>query len=455
MSGEMARAEVPPEGAAPAFEFDLFEQATKALALRTPFEGEEVPPKNPTLPTRLVSWSWPGDCRKKHKKLQPPPEVVAAERLPAAAVSCPAKAALWEQLEAYFRPLALDDVEMLRPKFPFCGSKVDSSMLIPFLGSSKELMNEGQTFDVAIAETSLYLGVGGEEVIGNRERSEPHLANHKEWSNQGAEEDIHDVVLQQMVSDKELNIQSREQGIHEVAVQLGVRPFEAYEAGRSSGIVSTQCDEEEGVSLNWLLGAKGRFVLTSERPNKKRKLLGVDVGLEQLVLLPRLGPEVSPCCDVCCLGESSMESNRIVNCSKCKASVHPKCYGLHAVPDGQWLCAWCMYLESTGWSPIKYAGSTQSMPCVLCPTEKGALKPVKLERAQNAGIGHMKFVHLFCSLWAPEVSVEDMESMEPVINLRNVQENRMKLMCSICKVKHGACVQCSHGTCFHPSSTFG
>ncbi|XP_062220416.1 uncharacterized protein LOC133919884 [Phragmites australis] len=454
MSGDMARAEVSPEGAAPGFGVDLYEQATKALALRTPFEGEEVPPRNPTLPARLVSWAGPGDGRKKHKKAQPPPGAAAAEHPPQEAVARPAKAGAWEQFEAYFRPVTLDDVEMLRPKFPFGYSKLDSCMLIPFLGSGKELMNKVETFDVAVTETSSYLGVGGEEVISKRERGEQnvHLVNQKERSEQSVEQDIHDVVVQQMVSDKELNRQGREQGIHEVSVQLGERAFEVYEAGSSGGIVSAQCVEEEGTSLNWLLCAKGRFVLTSERPNKKRKLLGVDAGLEQLVLLPRLGAEVSSSCDVCCLGESAMMSNRIVNCSNCKVSVHQKCYGLHAVPDGQWLCAWCTYLESTG-SLNKDAGSTQSVRCVLCPKDKGALKRVKVEPTQNAGVGHLKFVHLFCSLWTPEVVVEDMESMEPVTNLRNVQENRMQLMCSICKVKHGACVRCSHGTCrtaFHP-----
>jgi len=48
--------------------------------------------------------------------------------------------------------------------------------------------------------------------------------------------------------------------------------------------------------------------------------------------------------------------------------------------------------------------------------------------------------------------VEDMESMEPVTNLDSVQENRMKLTCSICKIKHGACVRCSHGMYLHPMS---
>ncbi|AQK56345.1 Putative PHD-finger domain containing protein family [Zea mays] len=456
MNGEMARAEALPQEEAPGFGVDLYAQATKAVSLRTPFEGDEAAPRVPTLPARLVSWAGPGDARKKHKKiLPPPPDDAAPEPPPQSPVATPAKVGLWDQFEAYFRPVTLADIEMLRPKLPFGYSNVDSCMLIPFLGSGKELINQAETYDVAVAETTSYLGVGGEEVVSNRERGvqSVHLASQKERNDQSDEHDIHDVVVQQMVSDKELNMHRGEHGIHEVSVQLGGRSFGVDQAGSSSGVVLAQCPKEEGTSLNWLLGATGRFVLTSERPNKKRKLLGVDAGLEQLVLLPRVGAEASSSCDVCCLGESSMESNRIVNCSNCKVSVHQKCYGLHAVPDGQWLCAWCTYLESTGWSLKEDAGGTPSMPCALCPKEKGALKPVKVEPTRNAGVGHQKFVHLFCSLWAPEVFVEDMESMEPVFSLENVQENRMKLTCSICKIKHGACVRCSHGTCrtpFHP-----
>ncbi|KAF8779930.1 hypothetical protein HU200_002200 [Digitaria exilis] len=439
MSGEMARAEATPEGAAPGFGADLYAQATKALALRTPFEGEEAASRVPTLPARLVSWAGTGDARKKHKKIQlPPPDDAAVEPPPPAA----AKVGLWEQFEAYFRPVTLADVEMLKPKLPFGYSNLDSCMLIPFLGSDNELINQAETYDVAVAETSSYLGVGGAEVVSSRERGEPsaHLLSHREKRDQSVDPDIHDVVVQQMVSDKDLSMRSR------VSVQLGERPFELDQAG-SNGIVSARCAEEEGCSLNWLLGATGRFTLTSERPNKKRKLLGANAGLEQLVRLPRLEAQKPSSCDVCCLGESSMESNRIVNCSNCKVSVHQKCYGLHFVPDGQWLCAWCTYLESN-----KDSGSTQLKPCVLCPKEKGALKPVKVEPTRDADVSHLKFVHLFCTLWAPEVFVEDMESMEPVTNLGSVQENRMKLTCSICKIKHGACVRCSHGMYFCPMS---
>ncbi|KAE8798489.1 hypothetical protein D1007_26164 [Hordeum vulgare] len=44
---------------------DPFEQARKAMSLRTPFEGEETASRAPTLPARLVSWSGPSDRRKK------------------------------------------------------------------------------------------------------------------------------------------------------------------------------------------------------------------------------------------------------------------------------------------------------------------------------------------------------------------------------------------------------
>jgi hypothetical protein len=217
--------------------------------------------------------------------------------------------------------------------------------------------------------------------------------------------------------------------------------------------VSPVCEEEEeeeeeeaGTSLNWLLGARQRVVLTTERPNKKRKLLGVDAGLEQLVLLPRLGAM----CDVCCLGESGAASNRMLRCSSCKASVHQKCYGLRVVPEGRWLCAWCKYVESGGLSSKKDASSTLSMPCVLCAKGKGALKPVKVEPNRTADGGNLQFVHLFCGLWRPEVLVEDMDSMEPVTNVGSV-ENPLKMVCNICKVKRGACIRCSHGMYFYSS----
>nr|KJB16262.1 hypothetical protein B456_002G220300 [Gossypium raimondii] len=53
----------------------------------------------------------------------------------------------------------------------------------------------------------------------------------------------------------------------------------------------------------------------------------------------------------------------------------------------------------------------------------------------------------------PEVYIEDLTKMEPIINAGGINDTRKKLVCNVCKVKNGACVRCSHGTCrtsFHP-----
>lgn len=43
--------------------------------------------------------------------------------------------------------------------------------------------------------------------------------------------------------------------------------------------------------------------------------------------------------------------------------------------------------------------------------------------------------------------------MEPIENVENVSKERLRLICTFCKKKEGACIQCSHGHCavsFHP-----
>ena len=195
-------------------------------------------------------------------------------------------------------------------------------------------------------------------------------------------------------------------------------------------------------------------MLTSERPNKKRKLLGADAGLERLVWLPPLPGETGSRCDVCCLGESDTASNRMLHCNSCEVFVHQKCYGVQVMTDGYWMCAWCDSNIFARRMTLNDECRIVSMPCVLCPKEKGALKPVKCDPGRTADGGNLNFAHLFCSLWAPEVFVEDMDSMEPVSNIGDIPENRTKMVCSICKVMHGACVRCSHGMYFHSATLY-
>ena len=120
----------------------------------------------------------------------------------------------------------------------------------------------------------------------------------------------------------------------------------------------------------------------------------------------------------------------------------PFCFYLHIYfvndddVDGTWMCSWCKQ---------KVDVDESSNPCVLCPKKGGALKPVN-SSAEGAGL--VPFVHLFCSLWMPEVYIDDLKKMEPVMNVGEIKETRKKLVCSVCKAKCGACVRCSHGM-FH------
>lgn len=192
-------------------------------------------------------------------------------------------------------------------------------------------------------------------------------------------------------------------------------------------------NEEKG--LEWLLGCRSKVYLTSERPSKKRKLLGGDAGLEKLLVVCSV--EGSSLCHYCSLGDTGDELNRLIVCGSCGVGVHKKCYGVQDDVDGSWLCSFCK-------KKSECQMSESERPCVLCPKQGGALKPLS---------GGMEFCHLFCCQWIPEVYVENTKTMEPIMNVEGIKETRRKLICNLCKVKCGACVRCSNGTCrtsFHP-----
>ncbi|CAN6853112.1 unnamed protein product [Brassica oleracea] len=199
-------------------------------------------------------------------------------------------------------------------------------------------------------------------------------------------------------------------------------------------------DEISSGGLEWIVGCRNRILLTSERPSKKRRRLGSDAGLEKLVV-------AAPCrenallCDFCCTGEAKGYHHQLIVCTSCKATVHKKCYGVVEDTDKTWLCSWCELENGRG---------NSERPCSLCPKKGGVLKPV-LSKTENGG--PPEFAHLYCSLWMPEVYIEDLNKMEPILNLPGIKETRRKLLCNLCKVKSGACTRCCYATCrasFHP-----
>ncbi|CAA0170102.1 Histone-lysine N-methyltransferase ATX2 [Arabidopsis thaliana] len=137
-------------------------------------------------------------------------------------------------------------------------------------------------------------------------------------------------------------------------------------------------------------------------------------------------------CNVCHMDEE-YENNLFLQCDKCRMMVHTRCYGQLEPHNGiLWLCNLCR------------PGALDIPPrCCLCPVVGGAMKPTTDGR----------WAHLACAIWIPETCLLDVKKMEPIDGVKKVSKDRWKLLCSICGVSYGACIQCSNNSCrvaYHP-----
>ncbi|KAM0944167.1 putative [histone H3]-lysine(4) N-trimethyltransferase [Dioscorea sansibarensis] len=137
-------------------------------------------------------------------------------------------------------------------------------------------------------------------------------------------------------------------------------------------------------------------------------------------------------CGVCHMDEE-YEDNLFLQCEKCRVMVHARCYGeLEPLGGILWLCNLCR-LGSPKYPP----------PCCLCPVTGGVMKPTTDGR----------WAHLACAMWIPETCLLDVKKMEPIDGLNRINKDRWRLLCSICSVSYGACIQCSNKSCrvaYHP-----
>lgn len=400
---------------------DLYSQAFKALSERSPFDSNEVLANTVlTLPSGLAGLlSKQSDSRKKHKR--PHTETKSSRK---GSTEKSKSSSIWIQLEDYFRELTLQDIERLY-RFSFSSGSLfnssDSCFKIPVLGSG--LRSNGNT------DNSYKLGNGQADVA-------PAAAIK--------EEEEEEVVLNADVP--MLDSRDKEEVDNENVKLLDVNIEDGSRDSLSvvEKVSLSECSLPSSSSIEWVLGSRSRVLLTTTRPTKKRKLLGVTAGLERLILAqPCEGS--SSLCHVCSMGDTGDQLNKLVVCSSCNVVVHQKCYGVQGELDG-WLCSWCKHKIGAPAGPSSGSGR----PCVLCSKSGGALKPI-----QNTGSGNegsVDFAHLFCSMWMPEVYIDDTRLMEPVL-YNGMKDVRGKLVCNICKVKLGPCVRCSDGSCrtsFHP-----
>ncbi|KAM7259821.1 hypothetical protein ACFE04_015562 [Oxalis oulophora] len=371
---------------------DTFSQARKALCELGPNDGPEdgnaASSQNlsvPTLPFALANLLKQADSRKKHKKSHS-----GAGKKSSARQGEKAKGRnIWVETEEYFRDLALPDIDTLHDVSRIGCLDAKKGFLIPYL--------KNETNESNVCPGTESVAVKAEDANG-------------------------------FIKNTELKEEDNEQSMEIDSVGA--------------------CDKEESCvvpdsdpGLEWILGSKTRTLLTSDKPSKKRKLLGSDAGLEKL-LIGRPCDKNPSLCHYCCKGDLGLVSNQLIVCSSCQAAVHQKCYGVQGVIDGSWLCSWCNQQNNIN--------DLVKQPCVFCPKTGGALKPVS---RIGEKIGAVEFAHLFCSLLMPDVYIDDLTKMEPIENVEGINETRKKLICNVCKVKCGACVRCTNGVCrasFHP-----
>ena len=380
-------------GNSAAFEIDYFSQARKALSERSPFDEETSTSGAVTLPRGLASLlNRHGDNRRRHKKAHSGGE----KKKKSSRANEKARASnIWVETEEYFRDVTLPDIDTLVEASSLFSLGSRECFLIPHFPNAPRLNVVSGSEDEKKDAPRLDL------VIGDNEKR--------------ADEDARN-------EDCVLGIESIDNAADEKDLP--------------------QDDDTNGscVSLEWLLGSRSKVSLTSERPTKKRKLLGGDAGLQRVLMTSPCDGD-QPFCHYCGRGDTGRYSNRLVVCASCKVAVHQKCYGVQDGAGESWLCSWCK----------QKGGADKSVnPCVLCPNKGGALKPVN---STVEGVGSVQFVHLFCGLWMPEVYIDDLKKMEPVMNVVGIKETRRKLVCNICKLKWGACVRCSHGMLLLPFGT--
>ncbi|KIW02172.1 uncharacterized protein PV09_06336 [Verruconis gallopava] len=143
------------------------------------------------------------------------------------------------------------------------------------------------------------------------------------------------------------------------------------------------------------------------------------------------GEEQDTKCAICDDGDCE-NTNAIVFCDGCDLAVHQECYGVPFIPEGQWHCRKCQLL------------GRNNVTCIFCPNTEGAFKQTNT----------LKWAHLLCAIWVPEVSLGNMTFMEPIMDVEKVPKQRWRLTCYICQQKMGACIQCSNKSCyqaFHPT----
>ncbi|KAK6132390.1 hypothetical protein DH2020_033829 [Rehmannia glutinosa] len=354
------------------------------------------------------------DSRKRHKKLH------SGSEKKSSTTGRPRGTNIWVETEEYFRELTIEDIERLDSVSSVGFHSNEKCFLIPSLNNDDSLCVYYDAFNRMLASAC--------------EKDSLNLENGVELSSNGKPE-FNEVTVQEENGPRSMDVDEDE---------VETTEFQIIEESNGEKRLNSENHLTSFSGVEWLLGSRSKIYLASERPSKKRKLLGRDAGLEKL-LVARPVEASESVCHYCSYGDMGDPVNLLVKCSSCGMVVHQRCYGVQEDANSSWLCSWCKLKDVVDLNTVT--------PCLLCPKQGGALKPVQKRGFVNDNKGSkVEFAHLFCCQWMPEVYLENTRTMEPIMNVDELKDTRRKLICYLCKVelrafcsKHSE-VQCDSGS---------
>lgn len=116
-------------------------------------------------------------------------------------------------------------------------------------------------------------------------------------------------------------------------------------------------------------------------------------------------------------------SSPIIFCDKCNVSFHQSCYGINAIPDGEYICDLCRN------NSLK---NSQHITCILCCSSFGAFKKMEKNR----------YLHVTCVLLSNKYYFDDYYMLNNIKELNNGCTDEEEFECVVCKKKEGEITRC-------------
>lgn len=221
----------------------------------------------------------------------------------------------------------------------------------------------------------------------------------------------------------DVNETAKRVGIHYLHQQIWRKISISFHNGLRDHSIETSPNEDD-VPPSWKIAASGRPVPDNDE---------------------ELEPHEDAVC-MCCFDGASSENNRIIFCDGCNCAVHQICYGITEIPEGDYFCDRCRFIQLLSHDSIdeldEYTIKT-AVQCCLCPLHHGGLKPTTDGR----------WAHVYCVMVARNSCIEDLKEISAVdvskvvisnSALFKMHKSNNSMVCKFCENSGGYIVTCDY-----------